>query len=225
MRLIARPLVCLPSLSPPASTFHPTCRSIARDSVPSLVHFVYLCLCRSSRPSSSLIAPQDPNHCIPTSILGKKNAGLKLRRSKRDLLGVVARRKGDCGRPAGLPKSPARPVGPSRPGVVRRRLGPSFRVGLSDPTSHRHSISSPKPFTPTLLDAGSVKIIIFSMTSQKQPIHILVVGAGAVGCFYASKLHHVSRYHPAETAPAIQAHPPSHEPVCYRPLTSLMLGY
>lgn len=31
------------------------------------------------------------------------------------------------------------------------------------------------------------------MASSSHPLHILVVGAGAVGCFYASKLHDVSR--------------------------------
>jgi len=29
-----------------------------------------------------------------------------------------------------------------------------------------------------------------------RPVHIAFVGAGAVGCFYASRLHHVCRYSP-----------------------------
>jgi hypothetical protein len=31
-----------------------------------------------------------------------------------------------------------------------------------------------------------------SETDRGRPVHIVFVGAGAVGCFYASRLHHVS---------------------------------
>ncbi|KAI0888450.1 2-dehydropantoate 2-reductase [Annulohypoxylon maeteangense] len=35
-----------------------------------------------------------------------------------------------------------------------------------------------------------------SSNKPEKPIHILFVGAGAVGCFYASRLHHVGTEHP-----------------------------
>lgn len=33
----------------------------------------------------------------------------------------------------------------------------------------------------------------YTPTTRDEPVHVLFIGAGAVGCFYASRLHHVTR--------------------------------
>src|ERR1700722_6277160 len=40
----------------------------------------------------------------------------------------------------------------------------------------------------------NVSSSLHSNSSSCRPIHILFVGAGAVGCFYASRCHHVRRF-------------------------------
>lgn len=51
------------------------------------------------------------------------------------------------------------------------------------------------PILPTVYSAinqhNLAALMSSSSSSEAKQTHVLVVGAGAVGCFYASKLHHV----------------------------------
>ena len=55
-------------------------------------------------------------------------------------------------------------------------------------------------------------------TIRDKPVHVLFIGAGAVGCFYASRLHHVTKTRsPLLSSPPKRTHP-SHifQPLLYR---------